>query len=79
MRATERVWVNSKGDIYWASSFYMNAMPCNTKLEQQEVKILSELVQKLPRQPYERGVNSNCKDRLNFFIIVATEVADDSF
>ncbi len=57
----------------------MNAMPCNTKLEQQEVKILSELVQKLPRQPYERGVNSNCKDRLNFFIIVATEVADDSF
>ncbi|MEM5534636.1 hypothetical protein [Pseudoalteromonas arctica] len=78
MRTVDRVWLNNQGEFYWATSFFSNAMPCKTKLEQTETDELSQLIQSLPTIPYERKFNNQCKDGLRFFIFASTELADGS-
>ena len=78
MRTNDRVWVNNQGDFYWATSFFSNAMPCKTKLEQTEITELSHLIKSLPTVPYEREFNNQCKDGLRFFIFSSTELTNGS-
>ena len=78
MRTNDRIWVNSEGDFYWAASFFSNAMPCKSKLEQTEITELSHLIKGLPTVPYEREFNNQCMDELRFFIFSSIELEDGS-
>ena len=81
MRTTDIVWLNSEGDIFWSSDLYTNAMPCKSKIEDEELIEFDTIIRSIPRVKLEskRNLNSQCKDGLNNDIYVSFEKPDGYF
>jgi hypothetical protein len=76
MRSNDQIWINDKGDFYWATSMFHDSMPCSTTLNESELIEVSALIQSLPSVPYERDFNNQCKDGLRFFILSSSKQGD---
>jgi len=79
MRSNDQIWINDKGEFYWTTSMFFEAMPCSTTLDESELIEVSVLIQSLPSVPYERDFNNQCKDGLRFFILSSTKQVDGTF
>jgi hypothetical protein len=81
MRTTDFVWLNSNGDIFWNTDLYANAMPCKSKVTNEDLLEFEALIHSIPRTKYEyqRDSNNQCKDGLRNDIYVSFKQANGSY